>query len=66
MRGARKIDLSDRGINRSWASAKGKRTAENLARRVADEFFNTIGQLLPDGAPGALLPPVAAYVVCSW
>lgn len=44
MGGARKIDLSDRRINRAWPPAKGKRTPENLVQGAADEFFNRIGR----------------------
>jgi hypothetical protein len=40
----RKLDLSDRSTNRSWASVRGKKTPENLAELLMNEFFNGIGQ----------------------
>jgi hypothetical protein len=51
-----KIDLLDRPTNRSRTPVKGKKTHENLARKMASDFFNSIGQLQPFGrAPGRAL-----------
>lgn len=37
-----KIDLSDRPTNRSRMPVNGKKTPENLATKMASDFFNTI------------------------
>jgi hypothetical protein len=45
---AKKIDLSDRRINRSRALVKGKTTPENLLESAVAEFFKCEGLPHPE------------------